>query len=72
MPTSPIDFSGLSAEERLELIGELWDSLDPRELPPPTAEELTELERRAAEARAHPAGGRSWDEVKRDLGKRLQ
>lgn len=72
MPMSPIDFSGLSTDERLELIAELWDSLDPRELPPPTTDELAELERRAAEARANPGAGRSWDEVKRDLGKRLR
>lgn len=71
MPTSPIDFSGLSAEERLELIAELWDSLEPQEMPPPSAEELAALERRAAEARAHPGAGRRWEDVKRDLGTRL-
>jgi len=30
-----------------------------------------ELERRSAEAEANPAAGRSWDEVREDLKKRL-
>jgi putative addiction module component (TIGR02574 family) len=72
MPTPPIDFSGLSAEERLDLIGALWDSLDPQQLPPPSPDELAELERRVAEVRADPTAGRSWEAVKQDLDQRLK
>ncbi len=52
MPRPPIDFSRLTPDERLELIGQLWDSLDPA--PEPGAEQLAELERRSRDLDAHP------------------
>lgn len=71
--TSPrIDFSPLSPEERLELIGELWDSLDESEIAPLSPEQLAELERRARDAEANPKAGRSWPEVRADLLKKLE
>jgi putative addiction module component (TIGR02574 family) len=45
MPT--LDISRLSPKERLALIGELWDSLTPEEVPLTVAQER-EIERRIA------------------------
>lgn len=56
------DFSKLSPQQRLELIGELWDSLED-ELPPLDPELLAELDRRLAELEADAAEGRSAAEV---------
>ena len=67
-----IDFSHLTPAERLDLIGELWDSLDqdaPFELSP---EVEAELDRRVGELQSNPALGRSWEEVRADLLRRLQ
>ncbi|MDP6978685.1 MAG: addiction module protein [Myxococcota bacterium] len=61
----------LSASERLELIEELWDSLDDNdqalELTP---EQREDLERRLAEADADPDGGSSWEEVRERIRQR--
>lgn len=43
MPT--IDYSHLSTRERLDLIGEIWDSIEGEDVPLPSAQ-LEELERR--------------------------
>jgi putative addiction module component (TIGR02574 family) len=69
MADTKIDFSHLSMAERLQLIGDLWDSLDP---PPESPELLAELERRSADAEATPEAGRTWDELKADLRTRLR
>ena len=65
-----IDFSHLSPSERLELISELWDSLrdDAFEITPELA---AELDRRLEEMRQNPDAGRSWEEVRADLQRRL-
>ncbi|MGE0439020.1 MAG: addiction module protein [Vicinamibacterales bacterium] len=65
-----IDFSHLSPRERLELIGELWDSLsdDAFEITPELA---AELDRRLDEMRQNPDAGRPWEEVREDLRRRL-
>ena len=57
----------LSNEERLRLIGEIWDSLTPinqLEIPESHREEL---DRRLADADANPAAGRPWEEVRARL-----
>jgi putative addiction module component (TIGR02574 family) len=57
----------LPAAERLEIIGELWDSIPPQELPPLSDELKDELDRRY-EALVHdPGRGSSWEEVKERL-----
>lgn len=65
-----IDFSHLTPSERLELIGELWDSLgdDAFEITPELA---AELDRRLDEMRQNPDAGRAWEEVRADLQRRL-
>jgi putative addiction module component (TIGR02574 family) len=57
----------MSPEERLRLIGEIWDSLPPadqREIPESHREEL---DRRLAAADADPGAGAPWEEVKARL-----
>ena len=61
----------LSPAERLDLIGDLWDSLDESELPPLTKDQIEEMERRLAEHRAHPEQALSWDEVRAELRSRF-
>ena len=62
----------LSVEQRLELIGELWDSI------PDSMEALSvpdwhreELDRRLAAADANPDAAIPWEEVKRRLREKL-
>jgi putative addiction module component (TIGR02574 family) len=56
----------LSAEQRLRLISEIWDSLstDSTAIPESHREEL---DRRLAAADADPAAGRPWEEVRARL-----
>ena len=57
----------LSAEDRLRLIGEIWDSLAPadqQEIPP---EHRAELDKRLAAADADPSAGAPWEEVRARL-----
>ena len=56
----------LSVDQRLDLIGLLWDSIPDEELPVPEWHRL-ELERRIAAADSDPAASISWEEVKRRL-----
>ncbi|MGH7628406.1 MAG: addiction module protein [Gemmatimonadales bacterium] len=72
MANPKFDFSHLSPAERLELISELWDSLEPAEAAPISPELGAELDRRSAEAERDPESGRSWDAVKADLERRLK
>ena len=53
-------------EDRLELISELWESLDTDALPVTDAEREL-LEQRLAALRADPDTGRSWEAVRADL-----
>ena len=66
------DFSALSIQERLDLIEELWDSVDQRDVPPPTPELLAELERRVGEAERNPQAGKPWGEIRDALMTRLE
>jgi putative addiction module component (TIGR02574 family) len=61
-----IDFSHLSAEERLDLIGELWDSLSPAAVPV-TAAQQAEIARRLETLDKDIANGRDAAEVLADL-----
>jgi putative addiction module component (TIGR02574 family) len=60
--------TNLSVEQRLELIGELWDSIpdSPDELPDPEWHRA-ELKRRLAAADADPDAAIPWPEVKKRL-----
>ena len=54
----------LARAERLQLVEDLWDSIaqEDGELPVPEGK-LEELKQRKARFLAHPASGRTWDEV---------
>jgi len=58
-----------SVEERLAIIGELWDSIDhsTRSVSPSVAALIDE---RVADAKANPLDGRPWDQVQESLRKR--
>lgn len=70
MASPKIDFSHPSPRERLELIGELWDSLDDESLEV-TPELAAELDRRLEDLRRNPHAGRPWEEVRAELRQRL-
>jgi putative addiction module component (TIGR02574 family) len=61
----------LSAEDRLELIEELWDSLvaTPEAIPVSEAQRKELARRRRAHAR-NPSAGKSWGEVRAKLARR--
>ena len=65
---SNTDIRELSVEERLELVGEIWDSIieetDPCEL---SDEQKAELDRRISAHRDNPKAGSTWAEVKARL-----
>ena len=62
---------GLGVPERVELINELWASIDADTLPVSAAEaEL--VDRRLAEATAEPLVGRSWKDVHSSLRDRAR
>lgn len=69
-PTIPVDT--LSAEERIALMGRLWDSLDPAAAAPITPALAAELDRREADADTDPSAGTSWADVKRELERKLR
>lgn len=63
---SALDYSHLSARERIDLIGEIWDSIDAEAIPLTTAQE-TELDRRLATLDEDIEQGRDAAEVLADL-----
>lgn len=68
--TIPLD--DLTAEERIELMGRLWDSLDPALAAPITPDVAAELDRRETEANAAPESGDAWIDIRDDLRKKLK
>ena len=66
-----IDLSKLSVEEKLELIGEIWDSIeDSGQDFPLTAEQEAELERRADEMDRDDSPGIPWEDVVKEIRSR--
>ena len=64
-----IDYSHLSATERLDLIGEIWDSIEAEAIPL-TPAQVAELDRRVAMLAETPDDGRDAYEVLADLRRR--
>ncbi len=62
----------LTADERIELMGRLWDSLEPGAAAPITDSLAAELDRREAEADVDPEAGESWPEIRSELAKKLR
>ena len=71
MTTPILDFSHLTPDERIELAGQLWDSLAP-EVVSPDEELAAELRRRRAELAADGDLGEPWravlDGIRRSRG----
>jgi putative addiction module component (TIGR02574 family) len=57
----------LTPAERIELAGDLWDSVEPHEMPALTLEQVQEIERRYAEHIRNPESASEWDDVKKRL-----
>jgi putative addiction module component (TIGR02574 family) len=57
----------LTPEERIELAQDLWDTIKSEDLPPLTADELDELDRRLAEHQRDPSTAVPWEDVKARL-----
>jgi putative addiction module component (TIGR02574 family) len=66
-----IHIDDLTAEERIELIAKLWDSLDSGVAAPITPALAAELDRREAEADDAPDTGDLWPDIRNDLRKKL-
>jgi putative addiction module component (TIGR02574 family) len=64
-----IDFTKLSPQERLELIGRLWDSLDSKDVRLTPAQQA-ELDRRLATLDADIAAGSTWEQIEAELDRR--
>ena len=69
LPDLPgLDLGRLSLDQRLELIGLLWDSIpDAAGAPPVLDWHQQELDRRLAAADATPEAAIPWDQVKQRL-----
>jgi putative addiction module component (TIGR02574 family) len=65
------DITGLTPDERLELIEHLWDSLTPQDVPLTEAQQ-EELQRRLERLERDGVSGRPWDEVERRVRSRGQ
>ena len=65
----PLDIEDLSAEERIMLAQEIWDSFEKESdaLPPLTEAQKKELDRRLANHRANKGNLKTWNEVKQKL-----
>lgn len=57
----------LSKQERLRLIGEIWDSITPIDQLEIPESHREELDRRLAAADADPSAGKPWEEVRARL-----
>ena len=69
--TRRIPVDDLTAQERIELIGKPWDSLDSAAAASITPALGAELDRREAEADVAPEAGEAWSDIRDELGKKL-
>ena len=75
MANPAFDFRHLSIAERLELVGDIWDSIaedaDAASFPV-SDEDKALLDQRLADLEAHPEATIPWEEVRRRLIDRLR
>ena len=67
--SSNVDIKNLTAEERLALLGDIWDSLTPEDVPVTDAQRA-ELDRRLDNLEDDRDLGIPWDEVLRRIRER--
>jgi putative addiction module component (TIGR02574 family) len=71
MGVNPADLAALSVEEKLDLISELWDSIESSTtLPSLTEAQSQELARRRTEGLSDPGVMIDWSAVRQDLRKK--
>jgi putative addiction module component (TIGR02574 family) len=71
MGVNPADLADLTVEEKLNLISELWDSIESSAaLPPLTETQSQELAHRRAEGLSDPGAMIDWSAVRQDLRKK--
>lgn len=71
MASGPFPVDALSAEERIELMGQLWDSLDSASAAPISGDLAAELAQREREADSAPESGDAWPDIHRALLRKL-
>ncbi len=64
--SSNVDIKNLTAQERLALLGDIWDSLTPEDVPVTDAQRA-ELDRRLDDLEDDRDLGIPWDEVLRQI-----
>jgi putative addiction module component (TIGR02574 family) len=69
--TAALDITKLSPQERLDLIGELWDSLAAEDVRLTPAQDA-ELARRMATFEADAKTAKPWDEIEAELDRRAR
>ena len=64
----------LSVDERIKLAMDLWDSVadEPENLPPLTDAQRAEIERRMAEHERDPGSALDWEDVRKELWRRVR
>ena len=72
MAQPAFDYRHLSIDERLQLVEDIWDSIAQEanvraEALPLSPAQMAELERRIADADAHPDDGIPWEQVRAEL-----
>jgi putative addiction module component (TIGR02574 family) len=71
MGKSGIDFRKLSIVERLQLVGDIWDSIaEETEVLPLSEAQRAELERRLEQHRRDPDAAIPWAQIREELYKR--
>ena len=65
--SSQIDLTAMTAEERLSLIDDLWESLSDEAALPMSPTLGRELDRRVSEAHESPQEGRDWETIRPNL-----
>jgi putative addiction module component (TIGR02574 family) len=63
------EITRLSPEERLNLIGQLWDSLNDGDIPL-TSKQKSELERRLSSLKKDREQAITWEELRSELARR--
>ncbi len=66
-----IDIAKMSVDERLALIGDIWDSLDPADIPL-TGAQRVELDRRLDDLDRDPNLGIPWEDVLQQIRNRAK
>ena len=68
---SRVDIKDLSADERLDLLEEIWDSLTPDDVPL-TSAQREELQRRVDDMESSPGQAIPWEEAQRRIRERIR